>query len=96
MVKHVLMIKLKEDCKDKAEELKALFLSMRGRVPQALEVESGVDFLHSGRSYDVLLCVTLEDRAALDAYLADEYHCEVVKPFVASVRETAAAVDFEC
>ena len=36
MVKHVLMIKLKDDCKDKAEELAALFRTMKGNVPQVL------------------------------------------------------------
>lgn len=95
MVRHILLIRLKDGCKDRAEELSALFLSMRGRVPQVIDVESGVDFLHSERSYDVCLCVTLADRAALDEYQKDPYHCGVVKPFVASIRETAAAVDFE-
>lgn len=95
MVKHVLLIKLKEDCKDRAQELTERFLSMRGRVPQALEVESGADYLHSARSYDVCLIVTLKDRQALDDYQLDPYHCGEVKPFVASIRETAAAVDFE-
>lgn len=94
MVKHVLLIQLKEDCKDKAEALRALFLTMKGRVPQVLEVEAGVDFLHSERSYDVCLCVTLESPEALDAYQLDPYHCDTVKPFVASVREKAVAVDY--
>ena len=58
MVRHILLIRLKDGCKDRAEELSALFLSMR-------------------------------------EYQKDPYHCGVVKPFVASIRETAAAVDFE-
>lgn len=95
MLKHVLLIKLKDDCKDKAGELQKLFMTMKGRVPQALDVEAGVDVLHSQRSYDVCLIVTLADRAALDAYQLDPYHCGEVKPFVASIRQTAAAVDFE-
>lgn len=95
MVKHVLMIKLKDDCKDKAEELAALFRTMKGNVPQVLEVEAGVDFLHSERSYDVCLTVTLESPAALDAYQLDPYHCDVVKTYVAGVRAAATAVDYE-
>ena len=55
MVKHVLMIKLKEECKDKCNELVEVFRSMKGNVPQVLDVEAGADFLHSARSYDVCL-----------------------------------------
>lgn len=95
MVKHVLLIKLKDDCKGRARELCDLFLTMRGRVPQVIDVESGADYLHSERSYDVCLIVTVESREALEAYQRDAYHCGTVKPFVASIRETAAAVDFE-
>lgn len=95
MLKHVLLIKLKDECRGQAEALQKLFLTMQGRVPQVMDVQSGVDLLHSPRSYDVCLIVTLKDREALDAYQLDAYHCDVVKPFVASIRQTAAAVDFE-
>lgn len=94
MVKHVLMVQLKADCKDKAEDLAALFRSMKGCVPQVIDVEAGADFLHSDRSYDVCLYVTLESPAALEAYQEDPYHCDVVKTYVATVREKAVAVDF--
>ena len=94
MVKHVLMIKLKEECKDKCGELVEVFRSMKGNVLQVIEVEAGADFLHSERSYDVCLYVTLESPEALDAYQLDPYHCNVVKTYVAGVRETAVAVDY--
>ena len=60
MVKHVLMIKLKDNSKEQCEKLRDLFMTMKGRVPQALDVEAGADFLHSERSFDVCLTVTLE------------------------------------
>ena len=46
MVKHVLMIKLKDNSKEQCEKLRDLFMTMKGRVPQALDVEAGADFLH--------------------------------------------------
>lgn len=49
MVKHVLMIKLKDNSKEQCEKLRDLFMTMKGRVPQALDVEAGADFLHSER-----------------------------------------------
>ena len=45
MVKHVLMIKLKDNSKEQCEKLRDLFMTMKGRVPQALDVEAGADFL---------------------------------------------------
>ena len=77
MVKHVLMIKLKDNAQAECEKLRDLFLTMKGRVPQALDVEAGADFPE-----------------ALEAYQQDPYHCEVVKTYVASVREKAVAVDY--
>ena len=55
----------------------------------------GIDFLHSERSYDIILEVLLDDRAALDAYQKDPYHCDIVKPYMHSVRSASIAVDCE-
>ena len=93
MIKHIVCFKLKD--KAKAQEAKALLLSMRGKVPEAKEIEAGVDFLGSARSYDVFLSVTVEDRAALDAYQKDPYHVGVVKKFRHAETESSVAVDFE-
>lgn len=94
MVKHVLMIKLKDNSPAACEKLCALFRTMQGNVPEVIAVEAGADFLHSERSYDVCLTVTLESPAALERYQADAYHCEKVKTYVASVRESAVACDY--
>ncbi len=93
MIKHTVCFKLKEgeDVKKAAEVLR----SMRGKVPTALEIEVGEDFLHSERSYDIILQVTLKDRAALDEYQNDPYHCEVVKKHMHAVRESSIAIDCE-
>lgn len=57
-------------------------------------IEVGVDELHSPRSYDVFLSVLLDDRAALDAYQADEYHVNVVKKHMHAVAQSSVALDF--
>ena len=44
MVKHVLMIKLKDNAQAECEKLRDLFLTMKGRVPQVIDVEAGADF----------------------------------------------------
>lgn len=95
MVKHVLLNKLKESSKDKAQEMADIFMSMKGKVPCVVDVVAACDFLHSGRSYDVILEVTFNSREDLEAYQKDEYHCSVVKPFVHEHREACAVVDYE-
>lgn len=68
---------------------------MQGNVPQLRDIEVGVDFLHSERSYDIILQVLLDDAGALEDYQNDPYHCTVVKPHMHAVRETSVAVDYE-
>ena len=95
MVKHVVCFRMKEGCP--AEEAKKMLLSMRGREETALHVEVGIDALHSPRSYDLVLIVTLAVMAALERYQTAGYHAHTVKPYMHSVTETSrsVSVDFE-
>ncbi len=95
MVKHVVCFKLKEPSVEKCAEAKALLLSMEGKVPQLRGISVDVDFLHSERSYDLMLTVFVEDAAALEAYQKDPYHCGMVKPYMHAVRSASVAIDAE-
>ena len=95
MVKHIVCFKLAEPTAKLIEETKNVLLSMRGKVPTALDVQVNCDELHSARSYDIILTVTLDDVQALEAYQQDEYHCNVVKKHMHSVMEASIAVDYE-
>lgn len=95
MIKHVVCFKLKDCTKEKAEYARDLLLTMKGRVPEVLELFAGVDFLHSERSYDLILEVTVADRAALERYQQDPYHCNTIKTHMHAVRESSVAVDVE-
>ena len=91
MVKHIVCFKLKD--RKKSEEAKEILLSMRGKVPTAQEIEVGVDFLDSARSYDVFLSVTVRDGQALTEYQNDPYHVGVVKKFMHEETENSVAVE---
>ncbi len=93
MVKHVVCFKLKD--RKLSEKAKEVLLSMKGKVPEILDIEVGCDFLGSERSYDVMLTVILKDKEALNSYQEDPYHCQVVKTFMHSVRESSIAIDYE-
>ena len=92
MIKHIVCFKLKKG--ESAEKAAEILSSMRGKVPEIIDMEVGVDFLKSERSYDVILQVKLADKAALERYQKDAYHCSVVKEYMHKARESSIAVDY--
>lgn len=95
MVKHIVLFKLKDNSIENCLKSKEVLLSMEGRVPELRSIEVGVDFLHSDRSYDLALIVTVDNKEALESYQRDPYHCQVVKPHMHAVRSGSVALDFE-
>ncbi|MBQ7339814.1 MAG: Dabb family protein [Clostridia bacterium] len=93
MIKHVVCFKLKEG--EDVDFAANLLLSMKGNVSEIIDIEVGKDFLHSQRSYDIILIVTLKDKYALESYQKNQYHSEVVKTHMHKVRESSVAVDYE-
>ena len=93
MIKHIVCFKIKEG--ESADEAIKVLSSMRGNVPSALEIEVGKDVLHSPRSYDIILQVTIKNLEMLDVYQKDEYHCNVVKKHMHAVAQSSIAVDYE-
>lgn len=95
MIKHIVCFKLKDNSPEECLKAKEVLLSMQGNVPMLRGIEVGVDFLHSERSYDLVLQVLLDDAQALEDYQNDTYHCSVVKTHMHSVRESSVAIDYE-
>lgn len=95
MIRHIVLFKLAEPAPELCTRTRDILLSMEGNVPLLRGIEVGVDVLHSPRSYDICLQVLLEDRAALDAYQADPYHCGVVKKHMHAVAASSVAIDYE-
>lgn len=95
MIKHIVCFKLKDPTPLTLNKTRETLMSMKGRVPEIVDIEVGTDFLHSDRSYDVVLIVTVKDKLALESYQQDPYHCAVVKTYIHSVRSASVAVDFE-
>ena len=95
MIKHIVCFKLNESTEAEKKAAKEMLLSMVGKVPTVLGIEVGTDFLCSPRSYDVFLQVTLKDKAALDEYQADAYHCDVVKTYMHAHVSSSVAIEYE-
>lgn len=95
LIKHIVCFRLRDNSRESCEKARDILMSMKGNVPSLLEIEVGIDFLHSSRSYDVILQVLLQSREDLEIYQNDSYHCSVVKPYMHSVRTDSVAVDYE-
>ena len=94
MVRHVVCFKLKDNSPENCEKAKEVLMSMKGNVELLRDIEVGIDFLHSERSYDLILQVVVDDKDALDAYQKHPYHVEVVKKHMHAVRSASVAVDY--
>lgn len=94
MIKHIVCFKLKDNSPEECNKAAEILRSMEGKVDLIRDIEVGVDFLHSERSYDIILQVVLDNAEALEKYQNDEYHCNVVKKYMHAVRESSVAIDY--
>ena len=95
MIKHIDCFKIKDEIKSQIPHAKTTLESMKGNVPTVVDLKVGVDFLHSERSYDLILEVILNSKEDLELYQKDEYHCRVVKTLMHEIRSASVAVDYE-
>lgn len=95
MIKHIVCFKIKDEYKDTLNDVKELMLSMKDHIDYIKDIKVGLDFLHSERSYDLILEVILENKEDLDRYQENEYHCSKIKTLMAKIRVTSIAVDYE-
>lgn len=95
MVRHIVMFKLKDNSPAPVDYKKRVLLSMKGKVLMLKNIEVGVDFLHSSRSFDLVLITDFATRQDSFDYQEDEYHKTVVKPYMHTVSENSVAIDYE-
>lgn len=95
VIQHIVCFKLKGPTEQACKKAADVLRSMQGKVEMIRELEVGIDFLHSERSYDLILQVTLDDEAALEAYQNHPYHVNVVKKHMHAVRQSSVSVDYK-
>ena len=94
MIRHIVLFKIKDEYKDEIPQLVQNFYGMKGRIEGLVDLESGADFLHSGRSYDLALLTVFENREAFEAYQTHPVH-QPVRKRMHEVRSASVACDFE-
>lgn len=82
------------DSRANALEIKLRLEALRGRIPQLLHLEVGLDLLHSPASADVALYSEFADLDALAAYQVHPDH-EAVKAFIQAVTAHRMVIDYE-
>lgn len=95
MIKHIVMFKIKDDYKSEILNAKARMESMINKIEEIRALQVGIDFLHSDRSYDLVLEVLLDDEVALNKYQINEYHITTVKDFMKKISEKSITIDYE-
>jgi len=94
MVKHIVCFKLSEYSYELCEKTKEILLSMKGNVPNLIDVKVGIDYLHSSRSYDIILETIFNTKEDVEKYQVDPYHCNVVKKHMHKIAEKSIAIDY--
>jgi hypothetical protein len=98
MLRHVVMITLREDAEPALDErLRALEAGLRGMpaaIPEIRALELGRDVVHGARSAQLVLIVDLDDLEALERYRVHPAHRDVVERLIQPTVEKISAVDF--
>ena len=94
MLTHIVMFRMNDRNREYIEKARDLLLGMNGRIPQLRYLEVGTDILHTERSYDIVLITKFDSLEDMQAYQVHPVHLEVAE-YIGTVRESAAAVDYE-
>ena len=94
MVLHLVLFRFKAEAKPQLDEAIRRLKAMVGPVEVIRDLQAGKDVLHSGRSFDLGLAVTLDDLHALEVYDKHPGH-QPVKQFLGPLIEQSVSVDFE-
>ena len=86
---------MKDNSLENCTKARDVLLSMKTKVPMLRDIQVGIDFLHSDRSYEIILETLFDSKEDLTAYQNDPYHCEVVKKHMHAVRSHSIAIDYE-
>lgn len=95
MMKHVVCFKLKNPNEELLKETRDLLLTMKENISVVIDVQVGLDFLHSDRSFDILLEVTLNTKEDLDVYQYSDYHVNIILKHMKTIIEKSITIDYE-
>ncbi|RLD59620.1 MAG: Dabb family protein [Bacteroidetes bacterium] len=99
MVKHIVMLKLK-DTDDRIEklenalQLKKAIETLSYKIDEVKYMEVGLNYNDKSSAYDLVLTSTFDNSEALEVYRTHKEHVKVLD-FLNEVTEKTAVVDYE-
>ena len=94
MIRHIVLFKIKEECKAEIPQLVKNFYGMKGRIEGMVDLDAGANFLESERNYDLALTTVFDTREHFNAYADHPVHAPV-KKHMHEVRSASVACDYE-
>ncbi|MCF8227836.1 MAG: Dabb family protein [Bacteroidales bacterium] len=99
MIKHIVMVKLKEfsstqEKLDNAGKFKTMLEDLVELVPDLKAMEVGLNFNEKPSAYDVVLISEFESKEGLDNYRVHPEHVKVLD-FLKQIMDKTAVVDYE-
>ena len=79
MVKHIVMLKLKEKNAENMEAAVSTLRGLDGKIKSLRFIEVGVDSQETERSYDLVLTTHFDDQEGLSAYASHPTHLPVIE-----------------
>jgi diamine N-acetyltransferase len=91
---HVVMFKFKKPTPAVLKEAAAKLRALHGVVPTLISIEVGLDVMHEGRSYDLVIINRFASQADLVAYQEHPDHQQVLD-YLRPIVNASVSVDFE-
>ena len=93
MVRHIVFMKFPEF--SLAQIAKEKLLSMKEHIEVLQEIEVGIDFSRSERSFDLALVTTFASKEDLEKYRIHPYHQNEIVAWLKEVGTETKVVDYE-
>ncbi|WP_029488286.1 Dabb family protein [Candidatus Epulonipiscium viviparus] len=94
MVKHIVLMKMKEESKAKTEEFRELLVSMKENIALIKTLEVGVNIKPSPRSFDISIEACFDSEQDLQSYLDHPYHTGPILEFLREVTNGVSVIDY--
>ena len=92
MIKHIYLYKLRD--KSQAGEIAAKLMTMKDHIPSVYDVETGIDFVGAGSSFDLVELVICRDMDDFRAFCTDAYH-DSIRAYMKDKFTEGYKVDFD-
>ncbi len=93
MIKHIVSFKLKDEHKNKAEQIKKELEVLPSKIPQIKGYEVGLNISDSPAAYDIVLVSEFNSVKELDEYRMHPEHLKVTE-LIALYKTVSMVVDY--